>query len=638
VSHIVGVFNDDGRPATLAELEQMSGVWGLSRSAAEDCWISGAFGIGVRPGGVPDADGGHQPVIAGSRVAAFDGRLDDREELAEACGLVGRGWEGLSDSALALAAYERLGERWLAHLNGDFALALFDGTRQRLVLARDAMAARCLYYCPLQGTLLFASEIKALIAHPQVSPRPDEDGLADLVLNNWTDERRTCFEGIFSVPPGHQVIATPAGLETRPHRTFNPGREIKYGSFAEYCESFGSLFERAVRRRLRGAAAVAVAVSGGVDSSSIFCQGAALVERERLGVTVRGVSMTFPDGTAADEKQYLDRIEEIWGRAIDRVPVSSLRFLVESDELVRHLEMPGVVWPSFDDLIERARLAGCRVMMHGFFADQMLFERGYLVDLVRCGRWLKVRHDIRQFPAWITDVDAEFFANDFRSRAVRGLPPRWLVRFAKRRVARRRAAARYPDWFTKTFRERAYERQSPLTVPTRFASVHAEQCYRHATAGHYVTVVRRQRAACLMHGVDLRYPFRDRDLVEFLMAVPGDIVNWKGVPKGLLREALRHILPEPIRNRRWKADSTLLDHQAALRNHADVVGLLSPDALSIQAGFVDADMLRRSARAGATSPRRDMGVRPGWEPSDLAGLELWLRHFFGGRKAAAQVA
>src|SRR6185295_20280263 len=78
----------------------------------------------------------------------------------------------------------------------------------------------------------------------------------------------------------------------------------------------------------------------------------------------------------------------------------------------------------------------------------------------------------------------------------------------------------------------------------RFATEHGEQYYRHTTAGHYSNSVRCERSAGEMHGVDVRYPFRDRDLVAFLMAIPGEIVNWQGVPKGLLRQALTGVLPD----------------------------------------------------------------------------------------------
>jgi asparagine synthase (glutamine-hydrolysing) len=601
----------------------------------EDFWVCSSFGIGYQHARVtPESLAEKQPLVSPSQTAiCFDGRLDNRQELTRLCPpRMVESERVLSDAALVLAAYEQMGDRCASQLNGDFAFALFDSQRQQLVLARDVMAAQYLYYCPLPGTVLFASEMKSLLADPRVSASPDEDALAELILDDWCDEHRTCFKGIYSVPPGHLLVATRDHIGLREHWAFDPAREIRYRSFAEYSESFRSLFEQSVRRRLRSAHPVAVAVSGGVDSSAIFCQASTLIRRESLPIALRGIANTFAAGTPADEQAFLDEIERACGTRIARLPVSESRFLANADAAVRELETPGVVWTDQHELLDHARRGGCRVVLDGYFGDQMLFERGYLVDLARRGRWLKIRHDLRESAAWMTDVEPGYFDHEFRSRMVRALPPRWLFRFAKRHIGRWKANRRYPPWFAKEFRERAIAFHSTRSAtPRRFASCHAEQYHRHLTAGHYVSNVRGQRAAGMMHGIDVRYPFRDRDLVAFLMAIPGDIVNWRGVPKGLLRQALIGVLPDAIRNRRWKADFTALYSQGARREHADVVRLLSRDCLSARAGFVDGSVLEESLGTFATTLARDMSGWSGRQLADLAGLELWLRHFFGNR-------
>src|SRR6185436_19635216 len=160
------------------------------------------------------------------------------------------------------------------------------------------------------------------------------------------------------------------------------------------------------------------------------------------------------------------------------------------------------------------------------------------------------------------------FVREFWSRLVREAPPRWLFRVGKRLRGRAVAKTRYPRWFREPFRARALALQAARPIrPDQVVSRHAAQYYRHVTAGHYVNVIRRQKAAGQMRGMDVAYPFRDRDLVAFLMAIPGDIVNWRGVPKGLLRQSLTGILPDAIRDRRWKADGTPMSNDAARRDH-----------------------------------------------------------------------
>src|SRR6185312_11314827 len=120
------------------------------------------------------------------------------------------------------------------------------------------------------------------------TPDPDEDTLTDLVLDGWADGNRTCFREIYSVPPGHVVIAIENRVALRQHWTFDPSLRIRFRTFAEYSECFRSLFEQSVRRRLQGHGPVACMVSGGVDSSSIFCQAATLARRESAISAVQG--------------------------------------------------------------------------------------------------------------------------------------------------------------------------------------------------------------------------------------------------------------------------------------------------------------------------------------------------------------
>jgi len=563
-------------------------------------------------------------ICSSTRLVWFDGRLDNGVELArsknhspnDACH---------SDSELVSDAYERFGDRFAGRLNGDFALALVDTVTRCLVLARDVMGTQPLYYCPIPHAVLFASEIKCLLAHPAVTVAADEDALAALVLDNWCDEHRTCFKGIFSVPPGHSVAVTSDHMVRRVEWAFDPCVQIRYRSFNDYRDHFKTLFEDAVRRRLRAADAVAITVSGGLDSSSILCQASELRRRESQRVRLHGVSMTFPSNSAADEQHFLRDVEDKCETRVTRLPVSRYAYVDRVSAAVRDLDTPGAVEDAQIRMLEYARAAGCTVLLSGFFGDQMLSDRGYLVDLVRRGRWLKARHDLREYGAWATDVDPRFFARDFRARIVRGLPPRWAFRTVKRAVRARRSRGRYPPWFTAAFRQRAEAAASTrFDVSHRFATAHSEQYYRHATAGHYLNIVRCEQAFARAHGLDLRYPFRDRDLVAFLMAIPGEVVNWQGVPKGLLRRAMTGVLPDTIRDRRWKADFTALENDAMRRDVTKVLNMFTRDCLSVQYGLVDPAELGRAAATFATTSD-DAVALPGWRLMDLAGLELWLQ-------------
>ena len=146
----------------------------------------------------------------------LDGRLDTREELLAVLHPTGLSAES-SDAAFVLAAYDAYGEGFVSHLNGDFALALFDPRRGRLLLARDATGIKPLHYCFAGDTFLFASEIKCLLEHPDVSATPSNEMLANFLIRGATcgTGDRTFFEGIFTLPPSHMAVVTERGFVTR---------------------------------------------------------------------------------------------------------------------------------------------------------------------------------------------------------------------------------------------------------------------------------------------------------------------------------------------------------------------------------------------------------------------------------------
>jgi len=629
---LVGLFNLDGRPVALPDLQMLAAASRRPSAGGERFWISSSMGLGhLGDWAAMEAENEAAPFVSSSGVAvSLDGRIDNREELKAP-----RSWESGDshrpdgDAAYVASAYDEFGEDFASRLNGDFSLALFDPSRHQLLLARDVMGARRLHYTQAGHTLLFASEIKSLLAYPGVTRAPDEDGLADLVLDRWIDPHLTCFRNIHSIPPGHLLVATPDGISVRRHWDFDPGGEIRYGTIDEYAGCFRALFEQAVRRRLRGPRRVAMTASGGLDSSSIFCQAAALARREPGLPALHGISMTFPAGSPADEQQFLDGIDAVTGIPVERVPIAELRILPDAGEAVHHLELPDLLWDAHGEIYKRARRAGCPVLLDGYYGDQALFPRRYLVDLARRGRWGKVHRDLREFGVG-ADGATSAFAKEFLEALSRSMLPRPVFHALKRRAAGQRAG-RYPPWYTKAFVQRVLDRQvTRFESGHRFANRHAEGCYRDASAGHYLLHFQRQSAAAAMEGIDLASPFRDRDLLAYLMAIPGEILSWRGVPKGLLRQALSRVLPQPILNRRSKADFTSLLNRAALRDYDVIRQLLTRDCMAVSAGFVDGRLLEERVLHYKTMIASDDNIAvPAWRVTELAALELWLRRFFG---------
>ena len=206
-------------------------------------------------------------------VLVFDGRLDNRQDLLATVDTAGITSE-CPDSTLVLAAWRTWGHAFASRLQGDFALALFDSRRRRLVLARDPVGCRPLYYWTDGRTFLFASEIKAILTHGGVSREPNRDLLADFFLLErlpYDDDGRTFFQDVQAVRPGYCVGVTSQGISEERFWDFDLRSQVRYARYADYAERLRELLIQAVKRRMRSIHPVAVAVSGGLDSSIVLC-------------------------------------------------------------------------------------------------------------------------------------------------------------------------------------------------------------------------------------------------------------------------------------------------------------------------------------------------------------------------------
>ncbi|MGH9348002.1 MAG: asparagine synthetase B family protein [Vicinamibacterales bacterium] len=626
MSGTVGIVHFDGCPVDPRDLARMALAASDRAVDGRASWIDRAAAIEHQYFHVtPESMAERQPLVSRGVVLSFDGRLDNRQELIDRCGDVLSPAEGLTDPALALAAYRVFGDRCFGHLIGDFAVALFDARRRRVLLARDLMAARPLYYAFFPGRVIFASAIESLLAHAGVATKPDEDGLADLVLNGCFDGHRTWFDGVWSVPPGSVVTVSAERATVVPVSDLH-ATEIRYSAPDEYVEHFGALFTQSVRRRLRSAHPVAVAVSGGVDSSAILCAAARQGEPGR----VRGFTLAFPSGTAADERPFIEALQAD-GLHVDEIPVDRIRLLMGAEGRVAGTEMPRLMWDGQDALLAAARRVGCRVILDGFFGDQLLAGQAYLVDLVSRGRIRTLTRHLAELPLWLNDETPQCFRRRFRYDMLRAAVPGWLMPLGRRTIGRAQALRRYPDWYHKAFRRRGLERALDRSRrPRSFPSHHARQCWQNATSGYYRASMLQATSPGVAHGLDTAYPFGDRDLVSFVASIPGDVVNRGGVMKAILRQAMRGIMPDAIRLRRSKADFTAVSNRAVRAEQRTLSRLLDARSLSVTYGFVDIDVLRSRMPEAFTALAHDAGAQLGWQISDTLALELWLRRFFGG--------
>ncbi|RPI57046.1 MAG: asparagine synthetase B [Acidobacteria bacterium] len=637
---IFGVVHFDARPIERDLVARMSAALCHRGPDGDSIACDGSVALGCRlPRVTRDAMFETQPVrrLSGTWLV-FDGRLDNRDDLIAELREHSDVSAGTPDAEIVAACYETLGDEFARHLLGDFSVAIFDRLARRVVLARDAIGIRPLYYRRTATSVRFASDIKGLLADPEIAARPNDRLLAELLLGRLhrrDDDGSTLFAGVQGLPAAHVGIFSGTGSTIHRYWDFD-GRPAPAGSADDYAEGFRHVFRQAVERRLRSRHPVAIAVSGGLDSSSIFC----LASRVAGGTPLVGLTYSTRDGQTTDESAFLAEVERASGRSIEYLNPPRAGLLFQSDELVDCTESPmlDAQWFRGQQLLTSARTAGARTLLTGDWGDHVLFDQAYLVDLLHAGSWLTVRAHLEEYRRWYSDATNEFsrrFVGDVMEYDL----PYWVRRAMRAVRSRWNQPAPWDDWYSQRFRREVgpdvFDHDLSHLTATRAApgaTVLARALYREVRSRYHGLCLEWNNKTGARYGVDCAFPFLDRDLIEFVMGVPGASLAQDGVPKALLRRALSGMVPDAVLQRRTKGDFTADVNEASRRDYPAIMKMLGPDALVAQFGYVDTEKLTRGLTALEGALEGSASCVASWRLAELVALELWLRRFVGTRE------
>ena len=558
-------------------------------------------------------------------LIAWDGRLDNRAELARALG----GPDEADDLGLIARAWEAWGEGFPERVVGDFALSLWDPRRRCLLLARDPFGARPLFYARRGGELLFASTLTALRAAWPLPVEVDDEWIAGYLVG-VRDVERSPFRGLRSVPPGHTLIADGRNVSLRRFWELDPGREVRCRDDGEYEERFRNVFLEAVRCRLPAAEPVFAELSGGLDSSSIVCAAGRLLRDGRdvgdagdgrdagddgaaPGPTLVPISEVYSLSRTADESAYIRIVERWTGLPSHRLTEEDCPILAGVEE--RWFEIP-IVLQCFLARHRRTlglmRERGARVLLSGVGGDQILRSQvGMpvdLADLVRAGR-------LREVPAALRHWHREQ-RRPYAELLGQGLITPLLPRPLRNRLAPPLIAL--PDWYDRGFARRMDLRgrlaavgDERIRLPTRRLQSAMVELAARNTAWRYDAGPERPML--------LAFPFLHRPLVELCLALPTDQLVRPGQTRSIHRRALRGLLPPEIAGRADKR-GPMEPILRAVAAQWQTLSRLLPDARVCQRGYLDPTAFRRAldeARFG--KPERKLFLL------HMIALEVWLR-------------
>ena len=558
--------------------------------------------------------GVQQPLVDATRrlCLVFDGRLDDRTALAAQLEPFER--PEVSDAELVLAAYREWGEACTDRLLGDFAFAVWDGVRRRLFCAVDPLGLKPLHYARVGSLVCFASDALQVLQHPAVPGGYDEGEIAAYLASRPEDPERSFFAAVRRLAPAQRMIATREGLRVERYWDPRPA-EIVYRRDEEYAAHFRALFHQAVTDRLRTSSPwVGVAMSGGLDSSSVAA--VAHAGRAGTGKEVRAYTFVFDRLTDCDERPYSRTMTEELGLEVEPVEAERLWALEAGADLPHSPDTPFLGWRTcYAEVFRRMAARGGRVLLMGHGGDDLLrgSSRAYAERLRRgsLGAFLEVWRFARGH--------GEPLLRTLYRSLVRPLVPAVVERPLRALLDRGRGTL--PSFIHSEFAPRM-SLAAPLPRVRVFANAARQEVYDNLVGiPWYWRLANWHDRLAAAYGIEVRHPFLDRRLVEYVLAIPPEQLFRLGTYKNLLRRAMAGVLPEAVRNRADKTRFTsFLDSVLRQRSVNEILEILrTPLAAALK--VVDGEQLRLRyqdyVEGGTDASRRAL-----WY---AITLKIWLR-------------
>jgi asparagine synthase (glutamine-hydrolysing) len=556
MSGFAGAYFLDGRLAEGACLESMVEALAERGPDGFGIWHDGPIGLGHRMlWTTPESLSEKLPFCSRTRDLAItaDARIDNREELIAALGLAGRPPVEIADSELILNSYERWGESCPEKLLGDFAFAVWDRRKQTVFCARDHMGLKPFYYYKSDKVFLFASEMKALFAFPEAPRKLNETMVANYLTATFFDTAATFYRDILRLPPGHSMTVSRDNTSLRCYWSLDPSREVRLPSDESYAETLREIFAEAVRCRLRSAYPVGSELSGGLDSSSVTCMARNILS-ERGSGPLHTFSAVFNDVPECDERRYINAVLAQGGLEPHFVRADCLNPLGDIELLFGQLDEP--FWlPSmfmYRAMYKASRSQGVRVLLSGDDGDNAVgYGDGYITELALAGRWIAAGREILRLAERLERSPWRAAKHYAIRPLLRPLIPRPVLRFRRFLHSRLRGPSEIIN--PRFARRLAFVTDQEILPPVKVGRSRLDQ-WRNLTDGVNVRGCEGFNQAGARFFIELRYPFFDRRLLEFCLAVPPSQKLCQGWIRMIMRRALHGILPPTIQWRGGKTD------------------------------------------------------------------------------------
>jgi asparagine synthase (glutamine-hydrolysing) len=621
------IYADRERPTSAKLIEAMSATLIPRGPDAHGEYVQGNVGLGSQRLSIIDLEGGQQPIHNETQTiwVVFNGEIYNYPDLTTLLKRRGHRFYTSSDTEVIVHAYEEFGDEFLQHLNGMFALALWDARQQRLLLARDRMGIKPLYYTAFDGALIFGSELKALLMYPELPRTVDLVALSEYLSFEYVPTPRSIFQGISKLPPGHALSFSEGKMQLRQYWDVNLGRSegIQPKHTKDYEAELLEVLRLTIRKEMISDVPVGVLLSGGLDSSAV----AALMTEAAPG-NVKSFSIGFDD-PSFNEAPFAREVAHYLGTDHYELTLTPKVALNLVPQIAKFLDEPlgdSSIVPTY--LLSQFTRHHVKVALGGdggdeLFAGYPTHQAHRLVEYYEQLLPGIVRH---QLLPWIVNYLPVSFDNislDFKLRrflAGRGLPALvrhhlWLGSFApaqKQKLLAPWVQLRERDTYHVAFDYlRACQAKEPLN----------QLLYCDTKLYLEGDILPKVDRTSMASSLEIRVPLLNHTLVEYVAGIPHNLKLNGLTTKYILRRSLRGRLPNTILKRGKKGFNMPVAKwfTGALRPLAEE--MFAKDRLKHQ-GFFNPTYVRRlmdEHQAGYQDHRKLL-----WT---LLIFELWYEHW-----------
>ncbi|ATN06975.1 asparagine synthase (glutamine-hydrolyzing) [Chryseobacterium indologenes] len=493
---------------------------------------------------------GHQPMLSDDEqiIITFNGEIYNFKKLREELEILGYSFKSTSDTEVLIKAYQEWGTEMLIKLDGMFALCITDLIRKKLVLARDRVGMKPLFYHQGEHGLVWASEIKAIVKHEFVRAEINWNGVYTNFLFQTTLAPETCFQHIFSLEPGAFMTVD---LNDRTFATEKfwslPLKVNESITEEEAIKKVDTLLSKSISEQLYADVPVTVMMSGGIDSTLIASKSKPFNE----DITAYTISYQFSEeevknaSLAAKHFELIHHVEK----------VSDKEILEQLKENIQHFEEP---YSSLEVLMNAAKYAhenGCKVVLSGNGADELF---GGYSHTLKLNRWLMMKNFNFISPLIVTK-------GKFSGRVKNYFSQNCMFDFFRQsQTGMRPAEAKH------IFRPEIYKGitinlcRYHLSESNNYSG-YFEYDMKYSLSSHHVF---RDDLSAMKYGVEFRYPYLSNSLIDYVASLPENIRFTGKQNKPLLRKTAKKYLPEEILNMPKRGFSFPLHHY--LKNEQSV--------------------------------------------------------------------